>query len=319
MNLASLTLYLLSLISVVVIWRLSYDIYRRFQLPFLLHYLYFISAFFAAGFIDLVGGHLLAMMLGEQEPHTIMLLEHIFVFLAFPFIPIAIYFFIRFMMGFLSKKVTARFRYIYGAIWVLLFLLIVIATKTFLSTRDAGMSRYLFAILDNTPYVFYLLVLVTGLILSRDIDETNRTRGVRIFCVLGLTGFTLSWFLSRSLTGSLSGPQPLHIFLYFALNLPSFLYLRHHLERFPPEPASAPLMQEDDLERFYESFELSRREREIVRLMLTGKSNKEIAGELFVSVHTVKNHVYNIYQKLQVSSRLHFIRVVQRFIRGRTE
>ncbi|MGB7394497.1 MAG: LuxR C-terminal-related transcriptional regulator, partial [Pricia sp.] len=34
-----------------------------------------------------------------------------------------------------------------------------------------------------------------------------------------------------------------------------------------------------------------------------GKSNKEIAGELFISISTVKTHITNIYGKLKVSSR----------------
>ncbi len=48
---------------------------------------------------------------------------------------------------------------------------------------------------------------------------------------------------------------------------------------------------------------LSSREREVLRLMPTLLPNTEIAGELFVSVNTVKTHVKSIYRKLEVSSR----------------
>ncbi len=48
---------------------------------------------------------------------------------------------------------------------------------------------------------------------------------------------------------------------------------------------------------------LTVREREILVLMASGCSNKEIADELCISGHTVKTHVYNIYRKLNVDSR----------------
>jgi len=48
---------------------------------------------------------------------------------------------------------------------------------------------------------------------------------------------------------------------------------------------------------------LSPRETEILALIAQGKANKEIASELFISVNTVKVHVSNIFQKIEVSSR----------------
>ena len=45
---------------------------------------------------------------------------------------------------------------------------------------------------------------------------------------------------------------------------------------------------------------LTRREREILRLIGKGLSNKEIAGSLSIELPTVKNHVHNILEKLRV-------------------
>jgi len=59
-----------------------------------------------------------------------------------------------------------------------------------------------------------------------------------------------------------------------------------------PTPAAQPLVEP-----------LSERELEILRLIATGASNKEIAGELFITEGTVKNHVTNILGKLGVRDR----------------
>jgi DNA-binding CsgD family transcriptional regulator len=49
---------------------------------------------------------------------------------------------------------------------------------------------------------------------------------------------------------------------------------------------------------------LSARESEVMDMIASGRSNGEIARELFLSEKTVKNHVNRIYAKLGVSSRM---------------
>ena len=49
--------------------------------------------------------------------------------------------------------------------------------------------------------------------------------------------------------------------------------------------------------------ELTEREDEVLSLVAQGKSNREIARQLFVSLKTVRNHVSNILLKLQVADR----------------
>ena len=48
---------------------------------------------------------------------------------------------------------------------------------------------------------------------------------------------------------------------------------------------------------------LSRREIEVVELVARGRSNSEIADELFVSETTVKSHLVHVFSKLDVTSR----------------
>jgi LuxR family maltose regulon positive regulatory protein len=49
---------------------------------------------------------------------------------------------------------------------------------------------------------------------------------------------------------------------------------------------------------------LSERELEVLALLAAGKSNRQIASELFVALSTVKTHIKNIYGKLDVRSRM---------------
>jgi len=53
--------------------------------------------------------------------------------------------------------------------------------------------------------------------------------------------------------------------------------------------------------------QLSKREKEVVKLVLHGKSNKQTASLLGISVRTVEFHLKNVYAKFQVSSRIELI------------
>ncbi len=64
--------------------------------------------------------------------------------------------------------------------------------------------------------------------------------------------------------------------------------------------ANPPNALPDSLE---EEIALSTREIEILSLIAEGKSNKEIASELYLALNTVKRHAYNIYTKLDVNRR----------------
>jgi DNA-binding NarL/FixJ family response regulator len=57
---------------------------------------------------------------------------------------------------------------------------------------------------------------------------------------------------------------------------------------------------------------LSKREQEVVRCVAEGLSNREIAGRLKLTEHTVKNYLFRIFDKLGVSSRVEVVLYVFR-------
>jgi LuxR family transcriptional regulator, maltose regulon positive regulatory protein len=74
-----------------------------------------------------------------------------------------------------------------------------------------------------------------------------------------------------------------------------YVYVAMLLAAFDDQPASSssdPLLEP-----------LTGRERDVLRLLLQGDSNREIARRLVLSINTVKRHIYNICSKLGVQSR----------------
>ena len=74
------------------------------------------------------------------------------------------------------------------------------------------------------------------------------------------------------------------------------------------------LKTEREIERMVEKYNISTREQDILNLIMKGKSNQEIEDTLFISMHTVKTHISNIYKKFAVKNRLELIRLIQQSI-----
>jgi DNA-binding NarL/FixJ family response regulator len=80
--------------------------------------------------------------------------------------------------------------------------------------------------------------------------------------------------------------------------LTEFAVLARREESEPPQQVPAP--------------KLTDREMQVLKLIARGMNNRDIAKELFISDNTVKNHVRNILEKLQIHSRMEAVMVAVR-------
>ncbi len=75
--------------------------------------------------------------------------------------------------------------------------------------------------------------------------------------------------------------------------------------------SDTPPIEVTGFEVFCSRFEISPREVEIIQELCQGKSNREIAADLFITLQTVKDHLYRIFIKTEVKSRIQLVNLVR--------
>jgi DNA-binding CsgD family transcriptional regulator len=103
------------------------------------------------------------------------------------------------------------------------------------------------------------------------------------------------------------GPRFLiHPLFYCTLSIVCTIYIvRYYFKEYNVTVNDLPF------DNFIRKYDISEREKEVVNLLINGRSNREIADKLFISVNTVKTHIKNIYEKLEIKSRYELISIIR--------
>lgn len=97
-------------------------------------------------------------------------------------------------------------------------------------------------------------------------------------------------------------------FLFFGMNVPGFFVLKTWFKRSKGRVQDYCLPE--NLSRLKDQYHLSPREQEIISLVLNGSTNRDIANQVYISLETVKKHLYNVYKKIGVKNRLQLMNVL---------
>ena len=130
-------------------------------------------------------------------------------------------------------------------------------------------------------------------------ERRNFLIGLLIFATVGYVETAVHLLPSlRTTAATLSNEDD---FLFSSI--PYALYGIFLILYFLRYPIAAPLEMNDLSDAFLSRYGITDREREIILKVTQGKSNADIAGELFISLATVKTHLHNIYTKIGIDSR----------------
>lgn len=104
--------------------------------------------------------------------------------------------------------------------------------------------------------------------------------------------------------------------LYFFINTFGLIYIKNHafhgeiIEN--NEPVSMDSKTIDIYNELSKEYGITEREVEIIKFIVDGCSNQEISSKLFISINTVKNHIYNIYKKIGIKNRYELISILSK-------
>ena len=188
---------------------------------------------------------------------------------------------------------------------ILVGIITIIGITTYMNT---GSNAWIINMYRGVVISAMIAILTANISLLRSQKAENnnkKLKSLRVFGGLNLVGYFV-FFGSSPLQESL-GLYISTVALLF-LNFIPIVWLKKYFVRDYVKLTTDAGSQFLDVA--LQRYQVSNREREIMELILQGKSNKEIEDVLFISYNTVKNHIYNLYQKLGVKSRGQLINFV---------
>lgn len=164
---------------------------------------------------------------------------------------------------------------------------------------NLGFGFKIGSILYFTSFTFAIIVAVLYLKKVWKTKQKNFVIGMLLFASFGYIESSLSFPYSLRTTSVAFG-QDLN-FLYSSI--PYALYGFFLIYYFLHFSLPTQLEHGQLTASFISAYKITEREREIILMVIQGKSNADIANALFISLATVKTHLHNIYQKVGVDSR----------------
>jgi DNA-binding CsgD family transcriptional regulator len=304
----SVILFLAAILASALLLGFSFALRSRHNARYLDLYFYFIVAVVSYGFVNWIGPSIVAYFteLGADKSTDAIL---VFAAFAVPLSLVKLYLFVVLLLGLLERRLSRLLAQMFYVI-----ALLSTALAGFLLSRDFGSA----GLGNSRSFLILFGVLVVALsylaivhFLSRidSLKSEPLEKHARRFgwsYLVGYFVYTSPYYLAYFVV--FPWYQTISPYVYYAMHLVPLIFLRQFVLQQQRE-SSASAIGPADLDSVTSKYGISNRERTILALVLEGKSNNEIADQLFISHNTVRNHIFNIYGKLQVKNRIQLKRL----------
>ena len=298
----------ISLVSGVYALVMINTLRNKYKIAFLDSLFYYQSLILIFGVYGILGNMIIHEILPKfdvVEPN-IEAIAHFFPFISTPFMMVAWFMLIK-MTGELLKRNRPQY------IAIIYFLLVTIAFFIYglAIKKMPGFTDYNYlALKQKVIIVFYSIDLAVALYMfvrvllkgSKIKSKKNKLFVIQFAAVFVAMSILKAISLHFSSYHWIVGLY--FFFLFFSGIIPLVFLSRIYLFENPSDYIGI-INIHDDL---YDAFKITKREREIIEEICKGKTNKQIAEELFISLQTVKDHTHNIFNKTEVKNRVQLAR-----------
>ena len=275
-------------------------------------FFYYQILVFTFGVYGILGSHLISKILLKYELN-ITGIETIALFLPFlgvPFLIAAWYLFIKTSLNLLGKTMPQYLAVIFFALTTCAFLAygllmrsMTINTNLYLK-NISQMIRISYYSIDVFITIAISLAFLINISLASSFREKSFFRYfafTAIFIVLIKAislHFSEDYFLARIY----------FLLIYFSSSIPLILILK----KYSFVLAHNSIVFSASADQILEKYSITSREKEVIEEICKGKSNQQIADDLFISLQTVKDHIHSIFRKTEVKNRVQLVRMFSR-------
>ncbi len=221
------------------------------------------------------------------------------------------YSFSSFAMSIINRQLTLISKTLIVIPWLLILLML--ATAVY-----CGMTKntdVVFLLVNRCSQIVLLFLFVTFVFCSvkifinlKNIQNIDLKKALKILALLFIIFIPVQTLIIIFLK------KPLIIFLsrnifYLLINVIGIGFAAKYFFKETPS-----IMDKIVMSRYFiEKFSITEREKEVIYLLLSGLSIKEIGARLNRSFKTVNNHIYNIYSKANISSKLELLNLIKEY------
>jgi len=282
---------------------------KIYRIDYLNSYFYYKILHFVFGIYGILGGIAIREILLKYDFRIaeIELIAVVIPFFGVPFIIAAWYILIKTANELFSRKVSQSIAIVFFSLATASFLVYGLILRNIpdnpdLSSNDLNqLVRIVFYSIDLLVKLYIFIMCIYNAIRSN--NDEKRILFVRF-------GFLLAGLAILNAAALHFAYWSVYVGLYFLLfyfcsDLALIILLRSYLKKNADDFSDIT----DTLENLYQKYGISKREKQIITEICKGKTNQEIADELFISLQTVKDHTYNIFRKTNVRNRVQLTQV----------
>ncbi|MCM4162174.1 MULTISPECIES: helix-turn-helix transcriptional regulator [unclassified Arenibacter] len=290
----------------------AHQLITTYNTEFHRNYFYFLATFYSFAFYGIWAPIIMRVILSsiEVEVTTVEKVTHFSPVLGVPFLLISWYMLIK--MGFSVVAVESKNK-AFRIYLIFLASVIAIASGIYFSTNTVpslitAHPMYAEMVIFIGLELGYTLLFV-GIARHYSKKQKPATKKMVLQFIILMFGSLVLRLLVLAFAFSSPWLIALLILVYFMSSFVPVFYLklRSHLI-FAPLHSENP--NQGKKEFIYSKYDISKREKEIIEQICLGKTNQQIADELFISLQTVKDHTHRIYTKIGINSRMKLVRLV---------
>jgi len=293
---------------------IAYNLQRKYRPKYLSTYFHYLIAIHVYWFIVFIIPDLLLLILKDNPLSRPSTINWLFILFSYPIVIISIYLFAAFFLNLIFERIPKGAIIAFFSAYVLLALWMIYALHQSIGDERQSILAFIYMMVRVLSGLIRFGVIAFVFVITFRPEHKKETSFIRTICLLYFVGFGIYYIFRPEIDYTGNNFVFYFIpFMYFLINLPPLFYLKEYLSKHFRQSVFG---QAENLnfKDVFDEYGLTNREQEISALMIEGRSNKEIADELYISIKTVRNHIYNIFQKFRVNNRTKFFIMIRNLV-----